>query len=774
MNFYYPQVILLIVPLIFIIYYYIKPTGYRTVLRVALKTLVIFMVLLSIASPYTVVERRGLTGSAGISIIADRTDSMRLFDPGTPDEIHDYLINRTPTEIDFITGTKSSIGDSIVKNTRAGGNILLVTDGNNNYGRSVPDAIDFARSLNATVYLLRQEPIKKDMRVSITGDAGAILGSPADFYIEVDAVGRIESELVVRADNNIIYTAHVAGSKRIPVTYSFGTQGSHTIKAELASEDEIPQNNVFYRSVHVVPRPHVLLVSKKDSPLSRILARSYSVDRSSNLMFESPYKASYKASYKAIILDDMSASELSGADALSDYVAGGGGLITVGGPNAYEDYDNLPLLDQLIPVKTGGVPPPGEKTGIVLVMDISGSTGELYGADPKLGIEKGLVLQILNNIDTDNFLGVIAFNNAPHTIVPFGRYQDMAGIRDVVARLKYGGTTRLAPALAAAGDLLRNFDGGRNVIVISDGIAADGDAALSTARNMADEGIAVYAIGVGGDTDEEFMKKLAKTGGYLRRDQSRGIELLFGETVNNRRGDGFPVMIINSGHFITGGASLNATVSSYNNVHAKKNAQALLATPDGNPVLSVWRFGLGRVVSITVDNGNRWAKELYSQENARVILTSTNYAIGSLSQDIRARDGELGSPIDVYVYSEREPYLSFDGERIEFERERERVYHAAIISNTTGFHDISGYTIAVNQPSEYRELGNNELIADIAGAAGGHVYNRSEIDRLIPDINTEKSATFREMVDLGPMFLFAALLLYSIEVILRRMYEIFR
>jgi hypothetical protein len=99
---------------------------------------------------------------------------------------------------------------------------------------------------------------------------------------------------------------------------------------------------------------------------------------------------------------------------------------------------------------------------------------------------------------------------------------------------------------------------------------------------------------------------------------------------------------------------------------------------------------------------------------------------------------------------------------------------ATIIPDSEGFHDISGYTVAVNAPAEYRKIGNNDLIPGIIRAAGGRVYNTSEIDRLIPDIMTKNTVVIHERVELAPFFLFAALLLYSVEVIMRRLVEIIR
>lgn len=769
----YPFIPFLIIPISLIIFYYLKPKSTGNILRVAIKLIVIFIILLSIASPYTLMEREGKTGSDQIIIISDNTPSMRLFDPDITNRVYDYLSNKTQVSIDLISGTSSSIGDSIFRNIRPGGNILLISDGNNNHGRSITEAINFARNINSTICYLRQEPVKNDQSVSISGDAVAIIDNPYYFFIDINTLGLIEGDLKIYIDENITDTIHVKQRKRIPVEYIFNTQGSHRIRAEISGQgDEILQNNIFYKSVFVIPKPHIRLISKKESPLSKILDQSYSVDIS-------PGFANLESN-KAVILDDISSSELSGDDAsiLSDHIANGGGLVVVGGPNGYTNYDDNPLLEQLLPVKPGGDIVRSKNAAVILVVDISGSTGDLTGDAAKLGIEKGLANQVIESLSLDDFIGVIAFNNVPHTIAPLSRYPDNSKVKDTIVRLTSGGTTHLSPALSTAFDMVRTFDGGRNVIVISDGITADSDAALNVAGTMADGGINIYTIGVGMDTDEAFMKKLAAKGNglYLKRDQSNGIRLLFGEITNPAKMDGFPLLLINSDHFITRGVSLNATIYGYNKVYTKQNAQALVMTATGNPVISAWRFGLGRVISITTDNGNTWALQLYDRDNSKIISTSINYAIGNpgKSDDIRARDGETGIPLEISISTVNEPDLSFDGKPLQFEKTGEEQYRATIIPDSAGFHDISGYTVAVNAPAEYREIGNNDLIPEVLRAAGGRVYNISEIERVIPDIEQKNTAVIRERVELAALFLFAALVLYSIDVILRRLVEIIR
>ncbi len=768
-RFHYPIAVFIIIPVIFSILYYLRPKGTKAILLVASKLAVITLIFLSIASPYTEYVQ-GTTGAVSLTIIADRTESMRFFP--TPDEAYGYLANRTQTTVDYISGTDSPIGDAIIRNVKPGGSILLISDGNNNYGKSIPEAVSFARSLNTTVYYLRHEPVKKDMSVSIDGYSVSVIDTQANFDVNTMAVGDIAGDLKVWIDDKVVFDDHITGSKKIPVAHSFTSTGSHTIKAELAAKDDgIPQNNVFYRTVHVIPAPRVLLVSDRNSPLSGIMKRSYSVNFSS-----SPAEASM---YKAVVLDDISASASSFSDSviLSDYVINGGGLVVVGGQDAYSDYSKLPLFEQLIPVKYGGVSPKTSKTAVVIIIDISGSTGDLSGSAPKLGIEKGLSMQVLEDMGAGDFIGVIAFNNAPHTILPLAKYADRSEAGEAIKQLRYGGTTHLAPALNAARNMLEGFEGGRNVIVISDGAVADGEGSIRIARSMSDEGITVYAIGVGGDTDKDFMTSLAEAGngGYLERDAAHGIRLLFGEKEKRDRGDGFPLEIINNGHFITEDVKLNARVYGYNNVYAKLNAEVLVMTGNGNPVVTSWRAGLGRVVSVTVDDGTSWAPQLYGEGNSKIVTNSINYAIGNPDDlMLRAADGETGEPMDIFAASGSEPVFTFDGEKMQFKRTGEKSFHSVVYPNISGFHDISGYTVAVNEPSEYRIIGNNELVPGIIKGGGGQVYNVSELGRLITDMNNERTDIIRNVIDLRPAFLLLALLLYSSVIIFRRLLELLR
>jgi len=87
--------------------------------------------------------------------------------------------------------------------------------------------------------------------------------------------------------------------KSIPITGSFMTLGSHKITATItpATEDRFKQNNIFYRSVFVVPKPKVLAVTAIQDRLLYITTGLYNVTTKDSLPAD-------LSAYKAVIIDN--------------------------------------------------------------------------------------------------------------------------------------------------------------------------------------------------------------------------------------------------------------------------------------------------------------------------------------------------------------------------------------------------------------------------------------------------------------------------------------
>lgn len=774
--------VLLTIPAAIILLVYIKKMKWLPrLLFVLSRSLVILLLLAAAAGPYTIAEHIVTTDSPNVVVIGDRTDSMALFDTAKQDEIYEYLRQKTPTAFKEMTGNRTALGDTIIRNARSGSSILIITEGNNNYGTNLLDAVTLAKSINSTVYAVKQTPVKSDIGLTVSGNKKVIAGNKNTYVVEVRRVGSTKGHLTVWLDDKKVLEDTVSEPRDIPLVLNFDKVGSHGIKAEIIpeGEDTFADNNVFLKSVYVVPKPRILLVPGASSPLQTVLRALYTVETGGEL--------SNLDSYSAVVLDNVHARDLSEGevDALREYIENGGGVLVVGGNAAYDngDYRNTPSLDALLPVWSVGGSNPNRNIGVVLIIDISGSTGNAFGENTKVDVEKAQALGILRSLGPKDTVGVIAFNNYAHIIAPFEKGQDFSIIENNISRLVFNGGTEMYPAQEAADNMMKGYSGTANIVILSDGMSTDQSLSIDMAQKMADKGIITHTVGVGSDTDTGFMSRLALAGGgvFLKPEESQRVSVLFGGSSQKKpeSDKGFTLVVITSQHFITRGSSLDAFVTGYNDVTPKTGAQALVMTDTGKPVLTVWRLGLGRVVSLTTDDGLAWASPLYTSKNSRIVSTMVNWAVGDPERaselKIEAEDTSIGYPVKISVTSKGQPALTLNGEPLVLSRTGEKTYEASRYINDKGFADISGYSVAVNSPREFQRVGYNDELDAIIRAGGGKVYGEESVKELfIKDIIEKETRREQEKQDQKWIFLTGAMLVFLLEICVRRAAELMK
>lgn len=804
-----PYLLLLIIPVLAAAAYLIrKGHGKRLLIT---RAVVFALLIVSLASPYDLVTRTIVDESPSVTVIDDLTGSMAIFENGTGgsvggsvggstgDRVYNRLKSATPTRIHRITGNRSAIGDAITECARGNDNILLVSDCNNNYGLLLSDTIAFADGINTTVCAIRLTPQRNDLSVEIVGGNDVIVGSKQSFTIVVrQAMDDKEAEyrLSVWVDGaKIDGISGVSGigekpiaqsgrENRIPISHTFDSVGSHTIKVEITptGDDYRSENNVFYKSVHVVPKPTILLMADHSSPLSQTLTELYETTT------VSPGDLLDPGEYLAVVLDNVHANDLDKGEIeqLRAYLRNGGGLVVVGGDRAYDrgGYYDSPLgFEALLPVRSKESTGTGTNVGVVIVIDISGSVGTASGSGSALSMEKALAISILHGISANDYIGVIAFNQNAHIVSPLTRGLYKSTIEENIARLKHGGLTHLDMAQNAASGMLEGYAGAKSVIVISDGKTKNADSCISIARNMADSSVTTYAVGVGETTDESFMRSLAEAGGgiYYKPTESERLNVIFGdkpkEPADTTEGD-FSVVVLNPNHFISEGIMLSGSLTGYNTATPKVGAQPLVTTSAGKPIVTAWMFGVGRVVSLATDDGSGWGGVLYSGENAAIISRIVNWAVGDPRRNdevvITGDDVHLGEPAVIEIRSSTIPSVNLNGRELELSQIDEDRYQASIPTDATGLLDVSGYAIAVNYPLEFRDVGASTDLPDLLEVFGGGVYEEDEIEPLLDNMRAQSTRTVQEPEDLRLWFLLAAMLIFLGEVAVRRLREITR
>ncbi|MEA1869280.1 MAG: VWA domain-containing protein [Euryarchaeota archaeon] len=794
------QVLYAIVPVLVIGLYYLKKS--RKKLLIMSRMIVAALIIIALASPYTVTTHTISDPHPSITVINDQSSSMDLFNRSTADAVCDSIHERNPTsQIRSFSGDQSPIGDKILQYARGNDYIVLVSDVNSNYGRELADAVSVVSRSNTTVYIVAQTPARNDASVEIVGSKTVIIGNKNVFGIVVAQAGtQILYELAVKVDGEVVYHSEIDQNERIKVLkipHTFDTLGSHALSAEITPKgggsDYRSANNIFQKAVYVVPKPEVLLITDVQSNLRDIVCDQYDASISTHL--------SELEATKAVILDNRYLESLPDGEIemLRDFVSDGRGLVVAGGDRSYDRGGYLDSeFEKILPVKSY----PSEYYGrndVVIVMDVSDSTLSDIIVDTGvtfLDYEKALAIYVIDDNEfRDDHVGVVAFGGDAYTVsglVYLGNDQTRELLKDTIrTKTPKGQATTLDQGLSLAEEMLANSAGAKDMILISDGRIDEDiyESSLAVATRMRSKNIRMHFIQVISSPTGVIgaYGKLAHEvdASYAQTTYPKSIDIETAQpdaeptpTPPPEEAGTYEVSVFDTNHFITRDLELSGTITGYNDVTPKLGAKRLVATGEGKPVVCAWRYGLGRVVSWSTDNGNQWSSSLYTENNSQLISSTINWAIGDprpeVGMVIEADDIFFGESSHITITSDTMPSLNFGGSSLDISRIAENTYTTEIDLGEQGVYYLSDYGIAVNYPLEYRAVGMNPDAEKTIQSYGGRVYNDSEIRMLCSDVRRKSVRTVCERLDQKIPFILAALALFLIEVIGRRVREIMR
>ena len=743
----------------------------------ASRLLAFCLIIAAAANPYFVEVHTVQSQKPSITILDDRTGSMGIFDPDVAARVKSFV----DAPLRTFSGDATPLGDRIVQYALPGSTLLLVSDGYSNSGRPLADALSLARSSNTTTFALSLAPQRDDAGVEISGTNTAVLAGDYPFRVLVRSSKGYQGPLSVFADDKLIYSDTIVAnaSASIKISHSFLETGNHILRATIAPDWQ-PINDNYQKAVYVVPKPQVLLISSGNSPLATNLNDLYKL----TLVSELPDQLK---GYKAVVLDDIRYN--SNLDQLQGYVREGGGLVVVGGEDAYDlgDYRNS-SLEEILPVRSTPSIFEGGKT-LIFVLDISFSLLSTRAGDgtPLLDYEKALTVELLKSPHFRDYkVGLIVFGTKAYNVqdpIPLSRAESV--LLERIMGLAPTGTENsyLDSGLQLAWDMLNVSGGQGELVILSDGnlynypevVARSID--ILRQMNVTTRLVQVQAFpGATGRFDYLAAQTGSDYSAFVYPDSLTTTmqELPLETTPEESSLTGYAVNVVNKNHYITADLNLNATVTGFNDVTPRSGAQRLAALPDGKPVLTVWRYGLGRVAALTVDDGSAWAGGLYASPNSQMISSTVNWAVGDpRPQDdrVEADDGWQGTPLSVTISSNARPSLpDADVEKVGDNR-----YVATFTPNSSGIYYIGNYGLAVNYPLEYRDIGFNPELSQLIMANGGKVFSEDEARRsLVVEAGRVSQRTVQERLSRRDILLLLALLIFLAEIIYRKLDEMRR
>ena len=416
-----------------------------------------------------------------------------------------------------------------------------------------------------------------------------------------------------------------AGTNVHTISLPMNARGVHEFEATFVpageGADTLAENNQASGVTFVAGQGHVLVVSvdpREAAALANALKEA-KIDVRSLPVGEFPTRLTRLLDADALVLVNTPNHRFSVAqqEMICRYVTDlGGGLVTVGGPDAYGagGWIGSPVA-RILPVD---MDPPQKKQmpkgALVLIMHACEMPrGNFWGKKVA-----GAAVKALSRHD---LVGVVDFSwNAGmrNWVYPLQKAGDKKECLAAIDQMVMGDMPDFGPPVVAAYHALKNARAGqKHMIIIS-----DGDPAVPSKQALADlrkeritcSGVAVFPHRPEDAASLQFIA--ARTGGrfYNVKDPEKLPQIFIKEAQVVRRSliveEPFvPRLVGGMDEVLRGlrnpppldGRVLTGRKSGLNKIH--------LATPEGEPVLATTQSGLGKVASFTSTADSRWASK---------------------------------------------------------------------------------------------------------------------------------------------------------------------
>jgi Mg-chelatase subunit ChlD len=459
---------------------------------------------------------------------------------------------------------------------------------------------------------------------------------PFQFTASVRADRTTDAEVVLRRDDvEISRTRRTleVGTTQVTFRDLIDRPGLARYRIEVnTGRDPIPQNNLGEGAVRVEAPASILLVNASGSAdnLSRALAAG-GIPVTTMRPSDMPRTTADLQAFRAVILENVPAQQLGSPvlGSLARFASDlGGGLLVTGGPASFgvggyfksEIETHLPVSMEIRNEHRK------LSLAMVVALDRSGSMAVPAGEGrTKMDLANLGTCAALETLGPFDEIGVIAVDSAAHTVQPLTPADQKTSVCDQVRTIQSmgGGIFTYTALLAAATMVQESSKGTRHIVLFADAADAEepGDYVrlLETLRGI---GITVSVIGLGteADSDAEFLRDVAKRGGGRILFTSNVDELpqLFAQeaiTVARSSFVGEPTGVRTLADMVLLGERPSGAfpvIDGYNLTYLRPGATLGAVTSDeyAAPVLAFWHRGLGRVGALTAEVDGKYSARL--------------------------------------------------------------------------------------------------------------------------------------------------------------------
>ncbi len=517
--------------------------------------------------------------------------------------------------------------------------LVLLSDGGENAGRAI-DAAKLAATRGVRLDIVNManpsdsEALLAELQApsQVRDGQQFTLTATVESTVEQGALLRIFNDQQVVIEQNVNLKAGVT-------TFTFPVaatgQGFQRYRAQITPQsDGRVQNNEAATLVQVEGPPRVLLVAdvagEAQNLRDALVAASVSAEITTPGAM--PTDLAGLSSYETVVLVNVPARDLpvKAMAALPTYVRDlGKGLMMIGGRESFGvgGYGRTPLEEALpvyMDVRNREERP---NLALVFIIDKSGSMDACHcsgpnrqtaqfrqGGIPKVDIAKDAVVQASALLGQQDTLGVVAFDDSAHWVLPAQRGAGVDTVENSVSSVQPQGSTNVRAGLLAAEETLNNTDARiKHAILLTDGWSGGGDN-LEIAQRMRDAGITLSVVAAGSGS-ADYLERLAQEGGgryYPAQDMSEVPQIFVQETItavgNYIIEKPFTPIRVGDSPILSGLDGL-PPLYGYNGSTLKEAARTVLVADDDSPVLAQWQYGLGRSIAWTSDTKGQWARD---------------------------------------------------------------------------------------------------------------------------------------------------------------------
>jgi uncharacterized membrane protein len=679
--------------------------------------------------------------------------------------------------------------------------VVLVSDGRANLG----DAVAEARLLHAEGIrvdtIAVNVPLGPEVLVDrLDAPRSIAAGERADASAVIVSNTNTAATLRWYVDHNLVNTIQMQlspGETTVSQVVQPAEPGFHSVQVVVdPTVDTYAENNVGEALVQVVGPARVLLV--EDTPGAA--ASLDSALRSTGLLTttvataQMPRSSADMAAYSSVVLVNVPASSL-GLDEMALLQAItrdlGLGLVVVGGTDSYGPGGYAGTsLETALPVQML-LPHNTQKPPVAVMLVLESSEGQQGDQ-----IIRGAAESVVDQLTPRDSVGVT--NGTGGTVVvPLGPLTDKAAVKKKIDSMMLGDPQSYQPDLAAADDQLGKSTASLKHIIM----LGDGDPFLRTPQSEIEaihaKGITISTVAVGADPGGGAVMQAIALWGHGRFYQSNSIQdvpqIFLKETNEALKPwivEGNITPRLSSLAEVLPGIPLEAfpSLTGYVATTPRAAADVVLKSPQGDPLLATWQYGLGRVVAWTSDAEGRWTAALLNWPSA-------NRFFGDMVRYSLPQSSDPALQVETQVQADHTHLLvtspGLSGEAVGVSAVTPDLTDTALTLSSTGpgrfegdlrTDQVGSYLLhvtdsvggAVKHAStiglvvpyspEYRALGtDNATLSAIARAGGGVLLTdaSSAFNLPVPPVHAVQP--------IGELLLVLAILLFPLDVALRRL-----